>query len=77
MVPCVSADGKLTVSGKKLLTTLDAQPNSTAQEIAKKGEIPLFRVRSGLRELLAAEFVSETENRYSSTDSGKEALKRS
>ena len=77
MVPCVSADGKLTVSGKKLLTTLETHPNSTAQEIAQIGEVPLFRVRSGLRELLAAGFVSEMENRYSSTDTGKTALKQS
>jgi predicted transcriptional regulator len=76
-MPCVSADGKLTVSGKKLISTLNAHPNTSAEEISKLAETPLFRVRSGLRELLGTGFVQENNKLYSSTEEGKEALKRS
>ena len=74
-MPCVSADGKLTVSGERLLTALN-QP-MTAIEIAQKTKEPLYRVRSGLREMVAAGFVSEAEDQYSITETGKEALKSS
>jgi len=78
------ADGKLTVFGKKLLTALDNEPPMTDAELAQKTETPLFRIRSGLRNLKAAGFVSKTGNQrsiietlYSITGAGKEALKTS
>jgi predicted transcriptional regulator len=46
----------------------------TPEEIAGKTGQPLFRVRSGLRELKNAGFVEETEGKYSLSKDGKTAI---
>jgi len=68
---CVSADGKPTENGLAMIkAVLDQakQPEAVAGETG----LPLFRVRSGLRELEAAGFVSQTDHGYLATDKGKE-----
>ena len=62
-MPCVSADGKPTSSGMATLKSLK-DGALTPEEVAGKTGQPLFRVRSGLRELQNAGFVEQTENRY-------------
>ena len=71
---CVSPDGKPTESGRKLL--LAAKDYHVPEEIAKETKLPLFRVRSGLRDLSEAGYVKEEVRKYSLTESGKEALKK-
>lgn len=69
-MPCVSPDGKPTSSGMALLKSLKngaLSPN----EIASKTGQPLFRVRSGLRELKNAGFVEEFEDKYWLSKNGK------
>jgi predicted transcriptional regulator len=44
------------------------------EEIAGKTGQPLFRVRSGLRELKSAGFVEETENKYKLSKTGETAI---
>ncbi len=69
-MPCVSPDGKPTLSGMALLKSLKngaLSPN----EIASKTGQPLFRVRSGLRELKNAGFVEEFEDKYGLSKNGK------
>jgi predicted transcriptional regulator len=46
----------------------------TPEEISGKTGQPLFRVRSGLRELKNAGFVDETEGKYSLSKDGKTAI---
>jgi predicted transcriptional regulator len=72
-MPCVSPDGKPTTSG---MTTLKALKNTTLspEEIAAKTGQPLFRVRSGLRELKNAGFVEETEEKYKLSKTGETAI---
>jgi len=72
-MPCVSPDGKPTSSGMATLKSLK-DGALTPEEIAGKTGQPLFRVRSGLRELKNAGFVDETEGKYSLSKDGKTAI---
>jgi predicted transcriptional regulator len=69
-MPCVSPDGKPTTSGMAVLTSLK-NGASSPEEIATKTGQPLFRVRSGLRELENSGFVEETEEKYSLSKKGE------
>jgi predicted transcriptional regulator len=70
---CISPDGQPTESGKKLLRALKSGLSS-AQAIAQDTGLPLFRVRSGLRELAGAELVTEKGGSYALSPKGKELL---
>jgi predicted transcriptional regulator len=47
---------------------------SSPREIADATGQPLFRVRSGLRELVNAGFVALSDEKYSLTDEGEKVL---
>ena len=68
-MPCVSPDGKPTESGVKTLTAVKDGAN-TPNNIAEATGQPMFRVRSGLRELVNAGFLKEKEGKYSLTPTG-------
>jgi len=70
---CIGSDGKLTVSGIKVLRTLSPGPNGP-EEIAKGSGLPLFRVRSGLRQMMEAGLVSTGDNMYTITGKGKSLI---
>ena len=70
---CVSPDGKPTESGMAMLAALNAGKSSPEQIAAQTGR-PLFRVRSGLRELVAAGLVSGPDESFSLTEQGKKVL---
>ncbi|MGA8941496.1 MAG: winged helix-turn-helix domain-containing protein [Thermoactinomyces sp.] len=60
---CLTDDGYLSESSKKLLQSIE-KDFLTPQEIAKKTGLPLFKVRSGLRELESMELVIKEDNQY-------------
>jgi predicted transcriptional regulator len=66
---CISPDGKPTESGTKMLRALKSGLGS-AEEIAQNTGLPLFRVRSGLRELAQAGLVKQQDDKYKATDKG-------
>ncbi len=66
---CISSDGKPTESGTKMLRALKSGLSS-AEEIAKNAGLPLFRVRSGLRELAEAGLAMEKGNKYELSGEG-------
>jgi DNA-binding IclR family transcriptional regulator len=66
---CVNADGTITPTAKALLQSLESPLGPEA--IAAKIGAPLFRVRSSLRELQAAGFVSESGGLFRMTDQGR------
>jgi DNA-binding IclR family transcriptional regulator len=68
IVPCVRPDGSLSSSGRALLKAV--QKDSTPVEVAAATGMPLYRVRSALRELVAAGFVSETGEHFHQTEQG-------
>jgi len=72
-MPCVSPDGKPTKSG---LSTLSAIKNGavTAKTISDETGQALFKVRSGLRELVNAGFLEIADNNYLLTEQGKNIL---
>jgi len=71
---CISPDGKPTESGTKMLRALQAGLGSP-EEIAKDTGLPLFRVRSGLRELTQAGLANQKEDRYELSEKGAELIK--
>jgi DNA-binding IclR family transcriptional regulator len=68
---CISPDGKPTVSGAKMLRALKAKAGS-AEEVSQQASLPLFRVRSGLRELEQAGLVSQKGGNYQLSAKGSE-----
>jgi DNA-binding IclR family transcriptional regulator len=68
-LPCISADGKPTKSG---IATLTAVKNgtSTPEAISEATGNPLFKVRSGLRELVNAGFAKQVDGNYQLTPEG-------
>jgi predicted transcriptional regulator len=69
----VSPDGKPTSSGMALLKSLKNETLSP-EDIANKTGQPLFRVRSGLRELKNAGFVEGAEDKYRLSKTGETAI---
>ena len=71
---CISPDGKPTESGSKMLRALQAGAGSP-EEIANKAGLPLFRVRSGLRELAEAGLAKQIDDRYELSEEGAKLIK--
>ena len=65
-VPCVSPDGKPTQMGMAKLNAMKSGP-LTSNEVADATGHPMFRVRSGLRELVEAGYVKQTDDKYELT----------
>jgi len=72
-MPCVSPDGKPTSSGMAVLKSLK-DGALTPEEIAGKTGQPLFRVRSGLRELKNAGLIEENVDKYALSKNGENTI---
>ncbi len=72
-MPCVTATGELTPSGRSILEAL-ALPRD-AQALAEATGLPLFRARASLREFVEAGLVEEREGAYVISGAGMEKLK--
>jgi predicted transcriptional regulator len=72
-MPCVSPDGKPTESGLMMLRAIGSG-SSSPEDIATVTGMALFRVRSGIRDMVLAGFVAETDGTYVLTGQGTEAL---
>jgi DNA-binding IclR family transcriptional regulator len=72
-MPCVSPDGKPTSSGLATLNAVNSGVTSP-KEIADATGQPLFRVRSGLRELVDAGFLDTSDDKYKLTAQGQSVL---
>jgi DNA-binding IclR family transcriptional regulator len=70
---CISPDGRPTESGLKMLSALKAGAGS-AEEVAQNAGLPLFKVRSGLRELAQAGLTSQKGDKYEISSKGAELL---
>ena len=72
-MPCLSSDGKPTKSG---IATLSAIKNGalTPEAVSEKTGQPLFRVRSGLRELVKAKLVEQIDQTYKLTPKAVQML---
>jgi DNA-binding IclR family transcriptional regulator len=73
VLPCVSPDGKPTKSGIATLSALKSGA-STPKAVSEITGQPLFRVRSGLRELVNAGFVKQVDDSYQFTTEGSKLV---
>ena len=73
ILPCVSADGKPTKSGISTLTAI-RNGATNAKSVSEQTGQPMFKVRSGLRELVSAGLVKQTEDVFNLTEQGINAL---
>jgi predicted transcriptional regulator len=74
-MPCISADGKPTATGMATLKSLKDGP-LTPEEVQSKTGQPLFKVRSGLRELKSAGFVEEAAEKYALSTKGTDVIQQ-
>jgi hypothetical protein len=69
---CVNPDGTLNAQAKSILRAL-ASP-AELEGVAGKVGLPLYRVRSAVRELAQANLVQESEGRFRATAKGQELI---
>jgi predicted transcriptional regulator len=69
---CVNPDGTLSKTAILILESLDSP--LTVEEISEKTEVPLFLLRSNMRELVGAGVVKEEGERYAITEQGTEEI---
>ncbi len=69
---CIGSQGELTESARKMLAALENP--ATPEEVAAHTELPLFRVRGGLREMAEAGLVELKDSAYSATQLGRSLL---
>lgn len=69
---CVGSNGELTESARKMLAALESP--ATPEQVAAHTELPLFRVRGGLREMAEAGLVELSAGVYASTPQGRALL---
>jgi predicted transcriptional regulator len=70
---CINSDGTLSPSAESVLKV--AQKTVTDVEIAQATGLPLFRIRSSLRELVNAGLLKKDVDRYMVTESGASRVK--
>ena len=71
-MPCIQSDGSLTRSGELLLMAFKDPDASEAA--AKETGLPLYRVRSGVRELHKAGLLEQNGSTFRTTALGMEKL---
>lgn len=72
---CVAADGSLSPVAASLLRAAAGAPSAaTAEQVARSTGLPLYRVRSTLRELATAGLLAEAEGAYRVTPEGAAKL---
>jgi DNA-binding IclR family transcriptional regulator len=71
-MPCIDSSGHMTeIAGKILAAMADGTP---LNEVAEKTDLPLYRIRSGARELVEAGLVEPKDAAYVLTEAGRAAL---
>lgn len=69
---CINPDGTLTPTANLVLKTTNHP--ITAAEIAQAAGLPLYQVRSSLRELVASGLLKEENETYNLTEKGEQFL---
>jgi predicted transcriptional regulator len=65
---CINPDGSLTPAAQAVITALKTP--RTSAELAQATSLPVYRIRSTIRELIEAGLVLETDGRYQLTENG-------
>lgn len=69
---CINPDGTLTPTAKLVLQIL--QVSMTPQELAESLKLPLFRVRSSIREMVELGLVRVEDDAYIITEQGRKRI---
>ncbi|MBB5171906.1 hypothetical protein [Texcoconibacillus texcoconensis] len=72
---CINSDGKLTQSATALLEAVQNDKH-TPESLAKELGVPLFKVRSSLRDMSSMGFVEQIEDAYVVSEGGKKLLNK-
>lgn len=72
-MPCVSPDGKPTDSGMNMLRAVGGGKQTPEDIVAETG-MPMYRVRSGLREMVEAGFLVQSDETLSLSEQGRSVL---
>ena len=71
---CISASGEITDSARRILAAmLEASP---LPQVAAQTGLPLYRIRSAMRELAQAGLVVGLEDGWKTTETGRNAMER-
>ncbi|SES19053.1 hypothetical protein [Salipaludibacillus aurantiacus] len=73
---CVNGNGKLTQSAKNILQAVENSPKSPA-DLSRELAIPMFKIRSSMRDMASMGLVQETEGAYQLAPGGKKMLDKS
>jgi predicted transcriptional regulator len=71
-MPCIDSSGKPTESGRRILAAL-TNP-TTLEDAARQAGLPLYLVRSGVREITRAGLIEEKNGLYVLTAAGRALL---
>ena len=69
---CIQSDGSLTRCGELLLLAM--WEAATPEEVAKDCGVPLFRVRSAIREFVGAGLIAKKGDAYALTPKGVQRM---
>ncbi len=69
---CVNGQGELSESARRMLAVMEHP--ATPEDVAARAELPLFRVRAGLREMAEAGLVELKDGAYAPTPLGRALL---
>jgi hypothetical protein len=69
---CITPDGTVTVQARKVLNAFLGR--ATPEDAAAATELPVYRIRSSLRELLAAGLIVAEGDGYRTTEAGRERI---
>lgn len=69
---CINPDGTLVPSAQRILHALSSPVK--LEEVAKSTGLPLFRIRSNIREMLGAKLIEKKEENYVVTKLGQEKI---
>ena len=71
-MPCKDSSGEVTEMARKILAAMaDGVP---LNEVAEKTGLPLYRIRSAVRELVEAGLAEEKNGAYAVTETGRAAM---
>ena len=72
-MPCVSPDGKPTETGMKTLQAVNSGAD-TPEKVAEATGQPMFKIRSGLRDLVNAGFLELNSGKYTLTKTALDVI---
>jgi predicted transcriptional regulator len=71
---CINSSGQLTESGRRILVAL-TNP-TTLEEVAQQTGLPLYLIRSGVREMAQAGLIAVQGDAYAVSAAGRALIQR-